>query len=77
VKLSSGSAGCETEEIAEVKAMSKRKIFDEMMEGVRAMKSHREGKITLRTYNVEAAPLPKVDSKAALFTSRFRSEATH
>jgi putative transcriptional regulator len=43
--------------------MSRRKIFDEMMEGVRAMKSHREGKITLRTYNVEAAPLPKVDSK--------------
>ncbi len=43
--------------------MSKRKIFDEMMEGVRTMKSHREGKITLRTYNVEAAPLRKVDSK--------------
>jgi putative transcriptional regulator len=43
--------------------MSKRKIFDEMMEAVRAMKSHRGGKITLRTYNVEAAPLPKVDSK--------------
>jgi putative transcriptional regulator len=43
--------------------MSKRKIFDEMMEGVRAMKSHRDGKITLRAYNVEAAPLPKVDSK--------------
>ncbi|PYU75956.1 MAG: transcriptional regulator [Acidobacteria bacterium] len=33
------------------------------MEGVAAMKSHREGKITLRTYNVKAAPLPKVDSK--------------
>src|ERR1700732_4310814 len=43
--------------------MSKRKIFDEMMESVRAMKNHREGKITLRTYKVEAAPLPKVDSK--------------
>ena len=43
--------------------MSKRKIFDEMMDGVRAMKSHPEGKITLRTYNVEAAPLPKEDSK--------------
>jgi len=43
--------------------MSKRKVFDEMMAGVRAMKSHRQGKITLRTYNVEAAPLPKVDSK--------------
>jgi putative transcriptional regulator len=43
--------------------MTKRKIFDEIMEGVAAMKSHREGKITLRTYKVEAAPLPKVDSK--------------
>ncbi len=56
-------ASCEAEEITEVKAMNKRKIFDEMMEGVRAMKGHREGKITLRTYKVEAAPLPKVDSK--------------
>ena len=43
--------------------MTKRKIFDEMMEGIAAMKSHREEKITLRTYKVEAAPLPKVDSK--------------
>jgi putative transcriptional regulator len=43
--------------------LSKRRIFNEMMEGVRAMKNDREGKITLRTYNVEAAPLPKVDSK--------------
>jgi putative transcriptional regulator len=43
--------------------MSKRKIFDEMMEGVSAMKGHREGKITLRIYNLEVAPLPKVDSK--------------
>jgi putative transcriptional regulator len=43
--------------------MSKRKIFDELMEGVAAMKSHHGGKITLRTYRVEAAPLPKVDSK--------------
>src|SRR5207247_8756030 len=43
--------------------MSKRKIFDELMEGVAAMKSHRRGKITLRTYRVEAARLPKVDSK--------------
>src|SRR5215510_13874753 len=43
--------------------MSKRKIFDEMIEGVAAMKSHREGKITLRTYKIEVAPLPRVDSK--------------
>jgi putative transcriptional regulator len=44
-------------------AMSKRKILDEMIEGVAAMKSHREGKITMRTYRIEAAPLPRVDSK--------------
>ena len=41
----------------------KRNIFSELMEGVAAMKNHREGKITLRTYKVEVAPLPKVDSK--------------
>ena len=43
--------------------MAKRKIFDELMEGVAAMKNHREGKVTLRTYNVEPEALPKVDSK--------------
>jgi putative transcriptional regulator len=43
--------------------MAKRQIFDELAEGVAAMKSHREGKLTLRTYKIEPAPLPKVDSK--------------
>ena len=43
--------------------MAKRDILDELMEGVAAMKSHREGKLTLRSYNVDPAPLPKVDSK--------------
>jgi putative transcriptional regulator len=43
--------------------MTKRKIFDEMIVGIAAMKDHREGKLTLRTYKVEAVPLPKVDSK--------------
>jgi putative transcriptional regulator len=43
--------------------MAKRRIFDELMEGVAAMRAHREGKITLRTYNLELPPLPKVDSK--------------
>ena len=33
------------------------------MEGVDAMKRHRQGKITLRSYRLEPAPLPKVDSK--------------
>ena len=43
--------------------MAKRDIFGELMEGVAAMKSHREGKFTLRSYKVEPAPLPNVDSK--------------
>ena len=43
--------------------MAKRNILGELMEGVAAMKSHREGKITLRSHKVEAKPLPKVDSK--------------
>jgi len=43
--------------------MAQRNVFEELMEGVAAMKDHREGKITLRSYKVEAAPLPKVDSK--------------
>jgi len=43
--------------------MAKRNIFDELMEGVAAMKGRREGKITLRTFKVEPRPLPKVDSK--------------
>jgi putative transcriptional regulator len=43
--------------------MGKRNILGELIEGVAAMKSHREGKITLRSHKVEAKPLPKVDSK--------------
>ncbi len=43
--------------------MAKRKIFDELMEGVDAMKKHREGKLTLRSYKEEPTPLPAVDSK--------------
>jgi putative transcriptional regulator len=37
--------------------MAKRSIFDELMEGVSAMKAHREGKITLRSYKVRPKPL--------------------
>lgn len=42
---------------------TKRDLFSEMMEGTSAMKNHRAGKITLRSYKVDVAPLPKVDSK--------------
>ena len=43
--------------------MTKRNILGELSEGGAAIKSHREGKLTLRRYKVEPAPLPKVDSK--------------
>ena len=43
--------------------MRKRNLFDELVEGVEAMKSHRDKRITLRSYKVEATPLPKVGSK--------------
>jgi putative transcriptional regulator len=43
--------------------MAKREIFGELMEGVTAMKGHRKGKLTLRSYKVDSAPLPKVDAK--------------
>ena len=38
----------------------KRKLFDELMEGVRAMRTHREGKLTLRTQQLDASPLPRM-----------------
>lgn len=43
--------------------MAKRKLFEEMMQGVAAMKGHREGKLTLRAYKVEPRGTPSVDSK--------------
>lgn len=43
--------------------MAKRSVFSELMEGLAAVKSHREGKITLRNYKIKPKPLPKVDSK--------------
>ncbi|MFZ0539005.1 MAG: helix-turn-helix domain-containing protein [Candidatus Sulfotelmatobacter sp.] len=43
--------------------MAKRNIFGELMDGVAAMKNHREGKLTLRSYKTDVMPLPKVDSK--------------
>ena len=43
--------------------MAKRDILGELIDGVAAMKSHREGKLTLRSYKVVLSPLPKVDSK--------------
>ena len=65
--------------------MAKRDIFGELVEGVAAMKSHREGKLTLRSYKVEVAPLPqgrfqadpRHSKEAALFKSGVRTQTAH
>jgi putative transcriptional regulator len=50
--------------------MTKRDIFGELMEGVAAIKNHRQGKLTLRNFKVEPEPLPKVDAKLIRETRR-------
>jgi putative transcriptional regulator len=40
----------------------KRKLFDELMEGVDAMRREREGKITLRSHEVEDLPPLEVNA---------------
>ena len=40
----------------------KRKLIDELMEGVEAMREQREGKITLRSHEVEDLPPLEVDA---------------
>lgn len=39
----------------------KRNLFGELMEGVAAMRGHREGRITLRSHRVERLSLPRID----------------
>jgi putative transcriptional regulator len=41
-------------------AAKKRSLFQELASGVRAMKAHREGKLTLRTHERRTTPLPPV-----------------
>lgn len=42
----------------------KRKLHDELMEGVAAMREEREGKITLRHYQAEDLPPLEVDAES-------------
>ena len=42
--------------------MAKRNIANEILQGLNEIKAHREGKITLRTYEVEPKPLPKLEA---------------
>src|SRR3990172_10946225 len=39
----------------------KRSLFRELMSGVQAMRGHREGRLTLRTHEVEPITVPPVD----------------
>ena len=39
----------------------KRNLFDELMEGIDALQAHREGKLTLRSCEIEALPPLSVD----------------
>jgi putative transcriptional regulator len=38
----------------------KRKLVDELMDGIGAMSAHREGKLTLRTHQLDPRPLPRM-----------------
>ena len=41
----------------------KRKLFDELIEGIDAMQDQREGKITLRTHEVDELPPLEIDAQ--------------
>jgi putative transcriptional regulator len=41
----------------------KRKLFDELSDGFESLKKQREGKLTLRTHQVEAKPAPGVSAE--------------
>lgn len=43
--------------------MSKRDLFQELMDGIGDMADQREGQITLRQYEVEAKPAPAVTAE--------------
>lgn len=47
---------------------NKRNLFAELMEGVEAMRAHREGKLTLRTHMVPAPPI-KGQANAKFFVA--------
>src|SRR6266850_2686499 len=58
------------------KRARKRSVFRELMSGVGAMREHREGRLTLRTYQVEPIALPALrpdvvrETREALHMSR-------
>lgn len=52
---------------------AKRRLFGELMDGVKAMKAHREGLLTLRSHTVEPLSVPAISPRLVLKTrSSFR-----
>jgi putative transcriptional regulator len=45
------------------KRKAKRRVFAELMAGVQAMRAHREGRLTLRTHQVEPIALPPMNPR--------------
>ena len=58
------------------KRTKKRSLFRDLMSGVKAMRQHREGRLTLRTHQVEPIALPRLgpevvrETREALHMSR-------
>ena len=50
--------------MATIQKPKKRRLFTELMEGVSAMRAHREGRITLRSHRVEPLSFPSLDRHA-------------
>ena len=50
--------------------MEKRNIFEETMQGIDDMAAHREGKITLRQFEVELQSMPRNPAETAAGSGR-------
>ena len=48
--------------MASKKTANKRKLFNELLDGVKSMQQERESKITLRTHEVDDLPTLKIDA---------------
>ncbi len=46
--------------------MKKRNLFAELVEGFEALEAEREGKITLRTHQVETRPAPRITGEEVI-----------
>jgi putative transcriptional regulator len=47
---------------AKTKRPPKRSLFRELLSGVQAMRDHREGRVTLKTHDVEPLTVPPIDA---------------